>query len=181
MGGNYKRPHRSEPRQARHSHHFPLPASQSLAASHDLVNTSNTEDIVTPEFHIPLNGTYPSQLEIQEDKDTPISSSTAILEPTVMDTDQEATTAASTSWIATQERNFNDENKISYIPITRPWEEQLPNQQGTKSAYSDQTQTPLAVWESQAPVEEPFSNIGEVAIKPTYRQQDEPSHQAGKL
>jgi hypothetical protein len=160
---------------------FPLPASHPLASSYNLVNASNIEDIVAPEFHFPFNGTYPSQLEIPKDEDTPSSTSTAILEPTVIDADQEATIAASAPWVTTQDRNSNDENKLSYVPITRPWESQLLTQPGNKPEYSGQTKTPLAIWESQALIEEPFSNIGEVAIKPAQRQQDESPPQACKL
>jgi hypothetical protein len=167
-----------------HYYQFPLPASHPLAGSHNLVKANNIEYIVAPEFHFPFNGTYPSQLEIPEDENTPSSTSTAILEPNVIDANQEAMTAASAPRVTTQDRNSNGEihqNKLSYVPITRPWETQPLTQPGNKPEYSCQTKTPLAIWERQALIEEPFSNIGEVAIKSAQRQQDESPPQACKL
>jgi hypothetical protein len=175
MTGDYQCPDHSAPRPARCYYPLTPPALQSSATSYDLVKEITNEDFIAPAFPIPFSGAYPSQLEIPKDGDTPVCSRTAI--PETLDTHQEAATAASTPWTTTQDRNFNYRNEPPYFSITRPWDQQFPNPQGTNPAYDDQAQTPLVVWESQAPSEEPFNNIGKVAMKPAQRQQDEPSDQ----
>lgn len=126
-------------------HHSTLPASQSAATSHDLGIADTIEDIVAPALRFPFSGTYSSQLEIPEDEEPSVYHSTAILAPAIMESHQGATTAVSTPWTTTQDRNSNFEKKPSYLSITRPWDQQLPIQQRTKPANSGQTQAQLAV------------------------------------
>jgi hypothetical protein len=180
MTGNYQRPDRSTPLQARNYHHLTLPASQSSATSRNLAKAITNEEFIAP-ARLPFIGTYPSQLEISKDEYTPVSFRTAMLKAAVIDTHQGAATAASTPWTSNQDRIVNYWNEPPYFSISRPWDQQFPDPKGTNPAYGDQAQTPLTVWESQAPIEEPFNNIGEVAMKPTQRQQDEPSDQNLRL
>jgi len=157
--------------QARHDFHLDYQALQSLAASRDQKGVSRNEDFMDPAFLLPFNDMYPSQLEVQGDKDIQVSIGTTSSGGVVNATNHRAITATSTHWITTEDRNINCKNEPSYTPITRPWERQLYSPTRTNTAYGDQAQTPLAVWESQGPSEEPFSNIGEV-LKRAPRRQD---------
>jgi hypothetical protein len=151
--------------QARHDFRPDCQALQSLAASRDQEGVSRNEDFMDPAFLLPFNNMYPSQLEVQGVEDIQISNGTTPPGGVVNATNHGVITARSTHWITTKDRNINCKNEPSYTPITRPWEEQLYSPPRTNTAYGDQAQTPLAVWESQGPSEEPFSNIGEVPVK----------------
>jgi hypothetical protein len=175
MADNYQRRGCSAHRQAKHHCHLKPLAPQLSATSCDPVKAATNEDFTAPAFRPQFDGTYPSQLEIPEHEETPVCSRTAILETSIMSTYQGAIIAASIPWTTTPDRNFNYNNEPPYITITRPWEEQLPDPPGAYATYSDQAETPLAVWESQESIKEPFNNIGEVATKPAQRQYGEPS------
>jgi hypothetical protein len=177
MADNCQRPGRSAHRHSKHHHHLNPPASQPLATSCDLAKAPTNEDYTAPASRLQFNGTYPSQLEIPEHEETPVCSRKAFLDASIMPTYQGATIAASTPWTTTPDGNFNYSNQPPYAAITRPWEAQLPCQPSTYPTYSDHVQTPLAVWESQSSIKEPFNNIGEVATKPARPQQDKPSDQ----
>ena len=104
------------------------------------------ERLVAPVLNLPLTATYPLELEISDFVDG--SGTTSDLP---------------TQSTAQQQKYFNSETQIqySYTPVARSWDRQSQIPQGK---YSSQNQTPLSVWENQAPVEEPFNDLGEVAF-----------------
>jgi hypothetical protein len=182
MVGSYQRPHKSEPRQTWHLQvdDITLPVAQTSAISHDQLKAKTVEAIVGPAFDLPFSGTYASQIEISEDESHVVYTTEAIPDSTFIGAHQGTTTAISTSFTASQDRNcnYNYWNEPSYVSIVRPWDEQYPKEADTYHTDSSQAQTPLTVWTRQASIVEPFNNIGGVATKPPHPWQNQSLDQA---
>ena len=152
-------------RKSQHRHQGPSPAGdqhpaqQSSTTSHNQVDAKSKaktiEELVAPVFSFPFTTTYASELETPEFKD-------------MLVTIEEIATQAT----AQDQRYLNYENQIqyTYVPVTRPWDQQSQIQQGE---YSSQNQTPFDVWENQTPIEEPFDNVREVAFESAGRRPGE--------
>jgi multidrug efflux pump subunit AcrA (membrane-fusion protein) len=104
------------------------------------------QKLVAPVPSFTFTATYTSELEISDSEDMP----GIIAETTIQTTAQDR-------------KCLNHENQIqySYAAVARPWDQQSEIQRGQ---YSSQGQTPFTVWENQDPFEEPFNDIGEVAV-----------------
>jgi hypothetical protein len=138
----------------KHSGHGPVgvrhPAQQVSTTGSDgtdaIAKAKTIEGLVAPVLNLPLTATYPLELEISDFVDG-----------------LGTTSDLPTQSTAQQQKYFTSETQIqySYTPVTRSWDQQSQIPQGK---YSSQHQTPLSVWENQAPVEEPFNDLGEVAF-----------------
>jgi hypothetical protein len=111
-----------------------------------IAKAKTIEGLVAPVLNLPLTATYPPELEISDFVDGLAKTSDLPTQST-----------------AQQQKYFNSETQIqnSYTPVARSWDQQSQIPQGK---HSSQNQTTLSVWENQAPVEEPFNALGEVAF-----------------
>lgn len=122
-----------------------LTQQASMTGSHRLnapAKAKAIEELVAPISSFPFTGTYPSELKASDFEDM-----------------------LSTFQNISQDQNFlnhEDQFQYSYATIARSWDQQSQNHQGK---YNSQNRIPLAVWANQAPFEEPFNNIREVAFK----------------
>ncbi|KAF8847109.1 hypothetical protein BDZ45DRAFT_811811 [Acephala macrosclerotiorum] len=152
-------------RKSQHKHQGPsptgghCPSQRASTTGNDLGDTiekvKTIEQLVAPVFNFPFTAIYTSELEISDSEDM-----LGII-------------AETTNQTTAQDRKYlNHENQIqySYATVTRSWHQESQIQPGQ---YSSQNRTPFAVWENQAPVEEPFNDVGEVASESVGRQQGE--------
>jgi len=128
-------------------HYSTQQASTALNYRADVIEKAKTiEKLVAPVFSFEFTATYTSELEISDSEDM-----LGII-------------AKNTIQTTAQDRKYlNHENQIqcSYTTVTRLWDQQFDIKRGQ---YSSQSQTPFAMWENQVPVEEPFNDVGEVAV-----------------
>jgi hypothetical protein len=162
MTSNSPLPDHSSHHQVRHDYH-PHASAKPTASSRGLTEASTSPDCMDPAFVLPFNRTYPTQVKISA-KDCQLYSRTAIPAVAIKSTRQEASIVANMPWMNAPDRNLNSGNEPSYIPITRPWGKHLRGRPSTNTASVENAQSPLAVWQDQAPSEEPFNNIGEVEV-----------------
>jgi hypothetical protein len=125
------------------------PAQQASTIGSDeaktIAKTNTIEGLVIPVLSFPFFATYPPKLEISDLVETLDTTSDLTIQ----------TTAQHQKYL-----NHGTQVQYSYVPVARSWDQQSQIPQGK---YNSQNQTPLSVWENQAPVEEPFNDLGEVA------------------
>ena len=143
-------------------------AQQSSATSLDQRNAmkaktsqaKKVEQLVTPAFSFPFTSTYAGGLDLSD------YTSSAQREAK---TGYRPDTAGKDPYIKTQCGTLDDENRNQayYLPVTRPWNVEFANEPQLSHNALDQSQ--LAFWEAEKPAEEPFNDIGEVALEPVDR------------